>query len=56
MHFLLSFQNKFSLILYKLTNLTNISAHPRFFNQLFGGMDQFALGGAWLTEALNESQ
>nr|BBK07882.1 cysteine sulfinic acid decarboxylase [Phreagena okutanii] len=32
------------------------SAHPRFFNQLYGGMDQYSLGGAWLTEAMNTSQ
>lgn len=30
--------------------------HPRFFNQLFGGLDQYSLGGAWLTETLNTSQ
>jgi len=33
-----------------------ILANPRFFNQLYGGMDQYALGGAWVTEALNSSQ
>ncbi|XP_052769309.1 cysteine sulfinic acid decarboxylase-like isoform X2 [Mya arenaria] len=32
------------------------TVNPRFFNQLFGGMDVHALGGAWLTEALNSSQ
>ncbi|KAJ8309070.1 hypothetical protein KUTeg_013944 [Tegillarca granosa] len=32
------------------------TGHPRFFNQLFGGLDQYSLGGAWLTETLNTSQ
>merc|ERR1719204_713467 len=31
------------------------SGHPHFFNQLYGGMDLFGVGGAWLTEALNNS-
>lgn len=26
-----------------------------FFNQLYAGVDQYGLGGAWLTEALNTS-
>ncbi|XP_071151866.1 cysteine sulfinic acid decarboxylase-like [Mytilus edulis] len=32
------------------------TGHPRFFNQLFGGLDEYTLGGAWLTETLNSSQ
>lgn len=32
------------------------TGHPRFFNQLFGGLDEYTLGGAWLTETLNASQ
>ncbi|XP_053374603.1 cysteine sulfinic acid decarboxylase-like isoform X2 [Mercenaria mercenaria] len=32
------------------------TSNPRFFNQLYGGMDQYTLGGAWVTEALNSSQ
>ncbi|XP_014680984.1 PREDICTED: cysteine sulfinic acid decarboxylase-like [Priapulus caudatus] len=32
------------------------TGHPRFFNQLFGGLDQYALAGTWITEALNTSQ
>ncbi|KAK3092362.1 hypothetical protein FSP39_001932 [Pinctada imbricata] len=32
------------------------TGHPRFFNQLFGGLDEYSLGGAWLTEVLNTSQ
>ncbi|XP_045213151.2 acidic amino acid decarboxylase GADL1-like [Mercenaria mercenaria] len=32
------------------------TSNPRFFNQLYGGMDQYTLGGAWVTEALNPSQ
>ncbi|MPC59536.1 Cysteine sulfinic acid decarboxylase [Portunus trituberculatus] len=27
--------------------------HPHFYNQLYGGIDEVALTGAWLTEALN---
>ncbi|XP_033759910.1 cysteine sulfinic acid decarboxylase-like [Pecten maximus] len=30
--------------------------NPLFFNQLFGGMDQYTMGGAWLTDALNTSR
>lgn len=30
--------------------------HPYFFNQLYGGIDEVALTGAWLTEALNTNQ
>lgn len=30
--------------------------HPYFFNQLFGGIDEVALTGAWITEALNTNQ
>ncbi|XP_071541227.1 cysteine sulfinic acid decarboxylase-like isoform X2 [Panulirus ornatus] len=30
--------------------------HPHFYNQLFGGIDEVALTGAWMTEALNTSQ
>jgi len=33
--------------------LSVFSGHPHFFNQLFAGMDPFALGGAFITEALN---
>ena len=33
----------------------HISAHPRFYNQLYGGLDEHAVGGAWLTEAMNTS-
>lgn len=32
------------------------TGHPRFFNQLFGGMDEYSLAGSWLTEVLNTSQ
>ncbi|KAK3083974.1 hypothetical protein FSP39_006153 [Pinctada imbricata] len=31
------------------------TGHPRFFNQLFGGLDEYGMGGAWLTETLNAS-
>ncbi|XP_048733038.2 cysteine sulfinic acid decarboxylase-like [Ostrea edulis] len=31
------------------------TGHPHFFNQLYGGLDEYSLGGAWLTEALNTS-
>ncbi|XP_069120622.1 cysteine sulfinic acid decarboxylase-like [Argopecten irradians] len=31
------------------------TGHPLFFNQLYGGMDQYTMGGAWLTDALNTS-
>ncbi|KAL4222952.1 hypothetical protein ACF0H5_018993 [Mactra antiquata] len=31
------------------------TSNPRFFNQLYGGMDQYTLSGAWVTEALNAS-
>ncbi|KAK7071123.1 hypothetical protein SK128_001233, partial [Halocaridina rubra] len=30
--------------------------HPYFFNELYGGIDDVALTGAWLTEALNTNQ
>lgn len=30
--------------------------HPHFYNQLYGGIDEVALTGAWLTEALNTNQ
>eukprot|EP00105_Crassostrea_gigas_P004872 XP_011418227.1 PREDICTED: cysteine sulfinic acid decarboxylase [Crassostrea gigas] len=30
-------------------------AHPRFFNQLYGGLDEYSLGGCWLTETMNAS-
>ncbi|NWR64122.1 CSAD decarboxylase, partial [Bucorvus abyssinicus] len=32
------------------------TGHPRFFNQLFSGLDHHALAGRFLTEALNTSQ
>nr|XP_022328984.1 cysteine sulfinic acid decarboxylase-like [Crassostrea virginica]XP_022334582.1 cysteine sulfinic acid decarboxylase-like isoform X1 [Crassostrea virginica] len=31
------------------------TGHPRFFNQLYGGLDDYSLGGSWLTEVLNTS-
>ena len=36
--------------------LSFVTAHPRFYNQLYGGLDQYAVGGAWLTDAVNTSQ
>uniref|UniRef100_A0A6A7FQM0 Cysteine sulfinic acid decarboxylase-like isoform X1 n=3 Tax=Hirondellea gigas TaxID=1518452 RepID=A0A6A7FQM0_9CRUS len=30
--------------------------HPHFFNQLYGGIDEVGLAGAWLLEALNTNQ
>lgn len=38
-----------------ITKYSVKTAHPRFFNQLYGGQDIFALAGAWLTETLNGS-
>ena len=32
------------------------TTHPHFYNQLYGGVDQFGVAGAWLTDALNTSQ
>ncbi|XP_025084057.1 cysteine sulfinic acid decarboxylase-like isoform X1 [Pomacea canaliculata] len=32
------------------------TGHPHFFNQLYGGLDEHGLAGAWMTEALNTSQ
>ncbi|XP_058869032.1 cysteine sulfinic acid decarboxylase-like isoform X1 [Acipenser ruthenus] len=32
------------------------TSHPRFFNQLFAGLDHHSLAGRFLTEALNSSQ
>lgn len=32
------------------------TTHPYFYNQLYGGIDEFSLAGSWLTEALNTSQ
>lgn len=29
---------------------------PHFHNQLYAGVDEYGLAGAWLTEALNTSQ
>ena len=31
------------------------SGHPNFYNQLYGGTEQYSLAGAWLTDALNTS-
>ncbi|XP_025081278.1 cysteine sulfinic acid decarboxylase-like isoform X2 [Pomacea canaliculata] len=33
--------------------LRHESCHPRFFNQLYSGIDPFCLAGSWLTDALN---
>lgn len=33
----------------------HFTAHPRFFNQLYGGLDEYSLGGCWLTETMNAS-
>lgn len=32
------------------------TGHPRFFNQLFGGYDQYGLAGSWLSDTVNTSQ
>lgn len=32
------------------------TGHPHFHNQLFGGVNPYALAGSWITEALNTSQ
>ncbi|XP_063596063.1 cysteine sulfinic acid decarboxylase-like [Penaeus indicus] len=32
------------------------TTHPHFYNQLYAGIDEVALTGAWLTEALNTNQ
>ncbi|KAK3597058.1 hypothetical protein CHS0354_022061 [Potamilus streckersoni] len=29
------------------------TSHPRFFNQLYSGLDPYSLAGSWVTEALN---
>ncbi|KAH3830138.1 hypothetical protein DPMN_103376 [Dreissena polymorpha] len=46
----------------KLINLVEVfvknsvkTAHPRFFNQLFGGLSKYSIAGAWCSEALNSS-
>lgn len=31
------------------------TAHPRFFNQLYGGLDHNGIAGAWMSETLNSS-
>ena len=31
------------------------AAHPNFFNQLYAGVDQYGLGGSFLTDCLNTS-
>ncbi|XP_071451165.1 cysteine sulfinic acid decarboxylase-like [Hetaerina americana] len=32
------------------------TCHPHFYNQLYGGLDQYGLAGAWITESLNTNQ
>lgn len=32
------------------------TAHPHFYNQLYAGVNQYGLAGAWLSDALNTSQ
>ncbi|XP_052792107.1 acidic amino acid decarboxylase GADL1-like [Mya arenaria] len=31
------------------------TAHPRFFNQLYGGLSKYSIAGAWCAEVLNSS-
>lgn len=31
------------------------TSHPRFFNQLYGGLSLYSVGGAWISEAVNAS-
>lgn len=39
----------------QLINHSVKTAHPRFFNQLYGGLSLYSVGGAWISEALNAS-
>lgn len=32
------------------------TSHPKFHNQLFGGVDPYGLAGSWISDALNTSQ
>ena len=43
-------------IIRKVVHYSVRTGHPNFHNQLFAGVDPFALAGSWVTEALNTSQ
>ncbi|CAL4068172.1 unnamed protein product [Meganyctiphanes norvegica] len=43
-------------IMEKVVKYSVRTQHPHFYNQLYGGIDEVGLGGAWLTEALNTNQ
>lgn len=43
-------------VLEKVVKFAVRTTHPHFYNQLYGGLDEVALGGAWLLEALNTNQ
>ena len=47
---------KIDKILQTVIKFSVRTRHPYFFNQLYGGVDEVALSGAWLTEALNTNQ
>ncbi|XP_044733622.1 glutamate decarboxylase 1 [Chrysoperla carnea] len=47
---------QFEKILSDVLKYSVKTAHPYFFNQLYGGTDCYGLAGAWITEALNTSQ
>ncbi|KAK3872949.1 hypothetical protein Pcinc_022013 [Petrolisthes cinctipes] len=44
------------LILRQVLDYSVKTQHPHFYNQLYGGIDEVALTGAWITEALNTNQ
>ncbi|KAG7154178.1 Acidic amino acid decarboxylase GADL1-like 2 [Homarus americanus] len=43
-------------VLEKVVQYSVKTQHPHFYNQLYAGIDEVALTGAWLTEALNTNQ
>ena len=47
--------NKLLDLLEQIINHSVKTAHPRFFNQLYGGLSLYSMGGAWISEAVNAS-
>lgn len=43
-------------VLQQVVHYSVKTQHPYFYNQLYGGIDEVALAGAWVTEALNTNQ
>ncbi|KAG7169639.1 Cysteine sulfinic acid decarboxylase-like 1 [Homarus americanus] len=47
---------KVKALLEQVVHYSVKTQHPHFYNQLYGGIDEVALTGAWMTEALNTNQ